>query len=57
MTYHYFMNNVIEKKIMKKWAIVDNTLTAIKTEIRRLRLLGFTVTEVTIFAGCIEYVE
>ena len=40
---------------MKKWAIVDNTLTAIKNEIKRLRSLGYRVTEVTIWLGQIEY--
>ena len=35
--------------------VVDNTLTAIKSEIKRLRLLGYRITEVIIFAGIIIY--
>ena len=37
--------------------VVDNTLTAIKGEIKRLKSLGYKVTEVIIFAGIIVYEE
>jgi hypothetical protein len=39
------------------FSIVDNNLTAIKSEIKRLKLLGYKVTEVTIWAGFIRYEE
>jgi hypothetical protein len=38
-------------------SVVDNTLTAIKSEIKRLKDLGYKVTEITIFAGIIVYEE
>jgi len=37
--------------------VVENTLTAIKGEIKRLRALGYTVTAVDILFGIIEYEE
>lgn len=37
--------------------VVENTLTAIKGKIRELRALGYTVTEVDILFGIIEYEE
>jgi|DEB0MinimDraft_10_1074344.scaffolds.fasta_scaffold954681_1 biotin operon repressor len=37
--------------------VVDNTLTAIKSEIKRLRALGYKVTEVEIDFGLIVYEE
>ena len=40
---------------MRHLTVVDNTLTAIKTEIKRLRALGYRVTEVILFAGLIAY--
>ena len=38
-------------------SVVDNNITAIKSEIKRLKSLGYKVTKVTIWAGFIEYEE